>query len=105
MFRPIVPSGMKDWDGQATYRSLLPTANINMSTAGFLTKWLGDLAADQNEAGSIPHVVPNVLGEGAYGSAGWGDAGLIVPCPCTSILETPGSWRRQYESMKAGWIL
>ncbi|MGF1583685.1 MAG: family 78 glycoside hydrolase catalytic domain [Bacteroidales bacterium] len=80
-----------------------PTANINMFTAGFLTKWLGDLSADQNEAGSIPHVVPNVLGDQAYGSAGWGDAGLIVP---RSLYRYFGDTRilgEQYESMKA-WV-
>ena len=32
-----------------------------MDVAGFFTKWLGDVAADQYEDGGVPHVVPNVL--------------------------------------------
>ncbi|TVQ05668.1 MAG: alpha-L-rhamnosidase, partial [Balneolaceae bacterium] len=77
------------------------TANLNMNTNAFLTKWLADLEADQNEEGSIPFVVPDVLG--GFGSAGWADAGVIVPWTLyqsygdTRILET------QYESMKA-WV-
>ncbi len=79
------------------------TANINMNTAGFLAKWLGDLQADQNDAGSVPHVVPNVLGEGAYGSAGWGDAALIVPWSVYWYFGDTRILEQQYESMKA-WV-
>ncbi len=79
------------------------TANINMNTGGFLTKWLGDLSADQNEAGSVPHVVPNVLGPGANGSAGWGDAALIVPWSMYRYFGDEGILEKQYESMKA-WV-
>ncbi len=79
------------------------TSNINMNTAGFLTKWLGDLAADQNEQGSVPHVVPNVLGDGAYGSAGWADAALIVPWSLYNYFGDTGILEKQYESMKA-WV-
>ncbi len=80
-----------------------PTANINMNTAGFLTKWLGDLAAEQNEAGSVPFVVPNVLGDEAYGSAGWGDAALIVPWSLYNYFGDKAILAEQYESMKS-WV-
>ncbi|HEX5789393.1 MAG TPA: family 78 glycoside hydrolase catalytic domain, partial [Woeseiaceae bacterium] len=56
-----------------------PTASFNMDTSGFLEKWLEDLAADQLDNGSVPNVVPNVRGERASGSSGWGDAAVIVP--------------------------
>ncbi len=79
------------------------TANINMNTTSFLSKWLGDLAADQNQAGSVPHVVPNVLGEGSYGSAGWGDAALIVPWSLYNYFGDVRIIGNQYESMKA-WV-
>lgn len=79
------------------------TANINMNTARFLTKWLRDLEADQNEAGSVPHVVPNVLGENAYGSAGWGDAALIVPWSVYRYFGDTRILDEQYGSMKA-WV-
>ena len=79
------------------------TANINMNTAGFLTKWLGDLKADQDEAGSVPHVVPHVLSENHYGSAGWGDAALIVPWAMYKYFGDTAILENQYESMKA-WV-
>jgi alpha-L-rhamnosidase len=62
-----------------------PTACFLMESAGFLTKWLRDLAVDQREDGLVPHIVPWLpdypvfrnLGQG--GSAAWGDACTIVP--------------------------
>jgi alpha-L-rhamnosidase len=79
------------------------TANINMNTAGFLTKWLGDLEADQDQAGSVPYVVPNVLGEKASGSAGWGDAALIVPWSVYWYFGDTFILEKQYQSMKS-WV-
>ena len=91
------------WTGDA--QVFAPTAAFNMGVAPFFTKWLGDLAADQREDGSVAHIVPylDVLGEGNFGSAAWGDAAAVVPYTIyqyygdTRILET------QYESMK-GWV-
>ena len=50
------------WTGDAQVFSR--TAAFNMDVAGFFTKWLGDVAADQNEKGSVPFVVPDVLSRG-----------------------------------------
>src|SRR5207245_6449773 len=81
-------------------------AAFNMDVAGFFTKWLADLAADQKASGSVPHVIPDVLSRGQAeggGSTGWADASVIVPWTVylvygdTRILET------QYESMRA-WV-
>lgn len=77
------------------------TANLNMNTNAFLTKWLADLEADQNEEGSIPFVVPDVLG--GYGSAGWADAGVIVPWTLYQSFGDIRILENQYESMKA-WV-
>ena len=49
------------WTGDAQVFSR--TAAFNMDVAGFFTKWLGDVAADQNAKGSVPYVVPDVLTE------------------------------------------
>ncbi len=79
------------------------TANLNMNTASFLTRWLADLEADQFPNGSVTFVVPNVLGPGEGGAAGWGDAATVVPW---SIYQSFGDKRileRQYNSMKA-WV-
>ena len=47
------------WTGDA--QVFARTAAFNMDVAGFFTKWLADVAADQNANGAVPHVVPNVL--------------------------------------------
>jgi len=83
-----------------------PTAAFNMDVAGFFTKWLRDVAADQLETGSVPHVIPDVLSEPGRpqaGSAAWADAAVIIPWTMylsygdRRILET------QYPSM-AAWV-
>ncbi len=40
------------WTGDAQVFSR--TASFNMDVAGFFTKWLADVAADQNEKGAYP---------------------------------------------------
>ncbi|NIN72411.1 MAG: family 78 glycoside hydrolase catalytic domain, partial [Gemmatimonadetes bacterium] len=92
------------WTGDA--QVFARTAAFNMDVAGFFTKWLTDLAADQKPNGAIPFVIPDVLTRGApagIGATGWADAGVVIPWTMylsygdTRILET------QYESMQA-WI-
>ena len=93
------------WTGDA--EAFFPTAAYNMDVAGFFTKWLKDVAADQFENGSVPHVVPNVLpkfeGRDPGGAAGWADVATIIPWNMylaygdTRVLET------QYESMSR-WV-
>ena len=48
------------WTGDAQVFSR--TAAFNMDVAGFFTKWLKDVAADQFPDGSVPHVVPERAG-------------------------------------------
>ncbi len=48
----------------------------------FFDKWMKDVAADQFPTGSVPHVIPNVLGNQG-GSAGWADVSTIIPGICT----------------------
>jgi alpha-L-rhamnosidase len=92
------------WTGDA--QVFARTAAFNRDVASFFTKWLRDVAADQNENGSVPFVVPDVLskpGKFEGGSAAWADAAVIIPWQMylaygdTRILET------QYPSMKA-WV-
>jgi alpha-L-rhamnosidase len=78
------------------------TASINMNTAGFLTRWLGDLKADQRADGAVHHVIPNVLGDGA-GAAGWADAATIVPTALYQAFADERILETQYESMKK-WV-
>jgi alpha-L-rhamnosidase len=92
------------WTGDA--QVFARTAAYNMDVAGFFTKWLGDVAADQKDSGSIPWVVPDVLGHripNAHGATGWADAAVVIPWTMyltygdTRILES------QYSSMQA-WL-
>ncbi len=88
------------WTGDA--QVFVRTASFNMDVAAFFTKWLGDLAVDQYEDGRVPHVIPDVLPDGA-GSSGWADSSVIIPWSLyvrygdRRLLET------QYPSMKA-WV-
>src|SRR5207248_10764334 len=68
------------WTGDA--QVFARTAAFNFDVAGFFTKWLADLAADQKASGSVPHVIPDVLSRGQAdggGSTGWAEASLILP--------------------------
>jgi alpha-L-rhamnosidase len=64
------------WTGDAQVFSA--TASYIYNTAGFYTKWMKDVAADQLPDGKVPHVIPDVL-KGGGGSTAWADVSLIVP--------------------------
>ena len=89
------------WTGDA--QVFARTAAFNYDVAGFFTNWLGDAIADQRAIGSFPDVIPDVLSRGqpnATSSAGWGDAGVIIPW---TMYLTYGDTRllaRQYPSMR-----
>jgi alpha-L-rhamnosidase len=92
------------WTGDAQVFSR--TAAFNMDVAGFFTKWLADVAADQNARGSVPFVVPDVLSQGeqfAGGSAAWADAATIIPWNMYLAYGDTRLLERQYPSMKA-WV-
>ncbi len=89
------------WTGDAQVFSR--TATFNMNVNNFFAKWLKDVAADQNEAGSVPFVVPNVLGAGAVGSTGWADVSTIIPWNMYLAYGDKRILETQYASMKA-WV-
>ncbi len=60
------------------------TAAFNMDVAGFMTKWLQDVADAQSEKGEIPAVVPNIIHHLPDGGPAWADAAVI--CPWTLYL-------------------
>jgi len=72
------------WTGD--WQLYVPTAAFLYDVAGFSTKWLRDVAADQWPDGTIANISPSARAEGRdspvsflNGSAGWGDAAVIVP--------------------------
>jgi len=92
------------WTGDA--QVFARTAAFNMDVAGFFTKWLKDLAADQLPNGSVPHVIPDVLSTAnrpAAGSAAWADAAVIIPWTIYLSYGDRRILEEQYQSM-ARWV-
>ncbi|MBQ1376412.1 MAG: family 78 glycoside hydrolase catalytic domain, partial [Lachnospiraceae bacterium] len=65
------------WTGDAAIFS--KTASYTFDTRKFYKKWIHDIAADQDESGMIPHVIPNVLTNVDLESAGAPDDGGFKP--------------------------
>jgi alpha-L-rhamnosidase len=93
------------WTGDA--QVFIRTGCFNMDVAGFFTKWLRDLAADQAENGAVPHVIPDCIGRGrprmGGGGAAWADASVICPWTVYLCYGDTRILEEQYESMQA-WV-
>ncbi|QNK63663.1 family 78 glycoside hydrolase catalytic domain [Pedobacter sp. PAMC26386] len=89
------------WTGDA--QVFFRTAAFNMDVAPFFTKWMKDVALDQLPDGSVPFVIPNVLGESAAGSTGWGDVATIIPWNMYLAYGDKEILATQYPSMKS-WV-
>lgn len=93
------------WTGDA--QAFCRTAAFNMNVAGFFTKWLKDVAADQKPGGEVPDVIPDVLNRQtattAQPSAGWGDVAVIAPWTMYTVFGDRQFLDNQYPSMKA-WV-
>jgi alpha-L-rhamnosidase len=93
------------WTGDAEV--FAPTASFNFDTAGFYTKWLRDVALDQEDDGAVPFVIPNVLSHetrrGEAASAGWADVAVVVPWTMYQAFGDKRILEEQYPSMK-GWV-
>ncbi|WP_254650839.1 family 78 glycoside hydrolase catalytic domain [Streptomyces sp. GbtcB7] len=92
------------WTGD--WQLYLPTAAFLYDVAGFSLKWLRDLAADQWPDGNVPCIVPrgpSGVMDALDGSAGWGDAAVIVPWELWRAYGDLGILREQYPSMKK-WV-
>jgi alpha-L-rhamnosidase len=80
-----------------------PTASFLFDSAGFLSSWLADLAAEQRPDGSVPFVVPDVLETPGPAAAAWGDAATLVPWVLYQRTGDVGLLARQLPSMRA-WV-
>ncbi|HTR29203.1 MAG TPA: family 78 glycoside hydrolase catalytic domain [Puia sp.] len=87
------------WTGDAQVFSR--TATFNRDVENFFAKWLKDVAADQFPSGSVPFVIPDVIGAG--GSTGWADVATIIPWNVYLAYGDERVLRDQYPSMKA-WV-
>jgi alpha-L-rhamnosidase len=89
------------WTGDA--QVFFRTAAYNMQVQNFFRKWLKDVAADQLANGSVPFVIPNMLGQDAAGSTGWADVATIIPWDMYVAYGDKKILEQQYASMKA-WV-
>ncbi len=89
------------WSGDA--QAFSRTATFNMNVNNFFVKWLKDVEADQLPNGSVPHVIPNVLGVGSTGSTGWADVANILPWNVYLAYGDKRVLEQQYSSMK-NWV-
>jgi alpha-L-rhamnosidase len=72
------------WTGDA--QIFAATALFNMDSGRFLRKWLDDVVDAQGESGVITVVAPAIDIGFREGSAGWGDAIVIVPAAIHQAL-------------------
>ncbi|MDX6259248.1 MAG: alpha-L-rhamnosidase [Kribbellaceae bacterium] len=89
------------WTGDIQVFS--PTAAFLFDSAGFLTSWLADLAAEQHKDGSVPFVIPDVLRDAGPSTAAWGDAATVVPWVLYQRTGDRDLLVRQLPSMRA-WV-
>ena len=96
------------WTGDA--QIFCRTGSFLMETAPFFRAWLRDLAADQHADGCVPNWVPDTtryyddkVMAMLTGSAGWGDAAVIVPWTLYQCYGDIGILEEQYESMRT-WV-
>jgi alpha-L-rhamnosidase len=89
------------WTGDAQVFSR--TASFNMNVHNFFSKWLKDVAADQNTDGSVPHIIPDVFDGQNGGATGWSDVATVVPWNMYLAYGDKELLQNQYPSMKA-WV-
>ncbi|HJZ49630.1 MAG TPA: family 78 glycoside hydrolase catalytic domain [Roseiflexaceae bacterium] len=89
------------WTGDIQVFS--PTACFLYDTAGFLQSWLADLAAEQQERGVVPFVVPEVMPRPNPPAAAWGDAAVVVPWVLYQRYGDVSILAQQFDSMRA-WV-
>ncbi len=87
------------WTGDI--QAFASTGAFNGDASGYLGQWLQTLRDSQAPNGAFPDVAP-VSGSG-NGTAGWGDAGTIVPFALYKRYGDPRILQASYPSMKA-WI-
>ena len=89
------------WTGDAAV--FCRTAAQNEDVYRFFRKWLADLAIGQAADGGVPHIVPNVNGQGSGGAAVWCDAAVTIPWTLYELYGERDILEWQYPSMKA-WV-
>ena len=94
------------WTGDAGL--FAPTAVYLMDCLPVFRKWLGELRLACGEDGLVPNIAPPNEGGGMItkmlqGSAGWGDASILVPWALYEAYGDKTILEENYEMM-AGWM-
>lgn len=95
------------WTGDA--QVFVRTGSTLMDTAAFYRKWMKDVALQQKQNGMIRNIAPKISDgsdkamEIVEGSAGWGDAAVIIPWTMYQIYGDKRILEEQWECMKA-WV-
>lgn len=93
------------WTGDAQIFSR--TATYNMDAAGFFAKYMTDIADAQRKTGAFTDTAPFLKGFSDWctfvASAGWADAGVIIPWTMYSVYEDRRIVEDHYAAM-AAWI-
>jgi alpha-L-rhamnosidase len=98
------------WTGDI--QAYMHTGSMLMETYPFMSKWLKDVAAQQREDGMIYNVTPRIYPKAqednpenstVEGSAGWGDAIVIVPWTLWKIYGDKRILQENWGAMKK-WV-
>ncbi len=98
------------WTGDI--QAFMHAGSMLMETYPFMSKWLKDVAVQQREDGLIYNVAPRIYpkaqesnpeNSAVEGSAGWGDAIVIVPWTLWKIYGDSRILQENWEAMKK-WV-
>ncbi|RKP58289.1 alpha-L-rhamnosidase [Cohnella endophytica] len=93
------------WTGDAQVFSR--TASYNMDVAGFFAKYMTDIVDAQRKTGAFTDTAPFLKGFSDWStfvaSAGWADAGVIIPWTMYSVYEDRRIIEDNYDAM-AAWL-
>jgi len=89
------------WTGDAEV--FCRTALINFNAKNFFKKWLGDVALEQGEDGSVAGVVPAPYGTVSRISTAWGDAATVCPWELYRAFGDKELLREHFPMMKK-WV-
>ncbi len=84
------------WTGDA--QVFAPTSIFNCDVYSFWASWLQSVREEQGDDGSIPFVVPNILGDSF--SSGWADEATVIPWEIYFRTGDKGVLEENYEMMK-----
>jgi len=95
------------WTGDA--QIFCETAAWNMDVSAFFTKYLRDMAYEQEKnGGRVPHVIPDVYPRKTEkskggGACGWADAAAVIPWTLYQMYGDEGILRAAFPGLRA-WV-